>query len=71
VKLRNELHHVIRLHLYERLHGTLHRAGVDSATIARPITKRLQEEFFALVGGKKPDRHNWLTPVSAPVTAVR
>ena len=46
VKLRNELHHVIRVHLYERLHGTLHRAGVDSATIARPITKRLHAESW-------------------------
>jgi len=44
VKLRNELHHVIRLHLYERLHGTLHRAGADAATSARPITNRLQGE---------------------------
>jgi len=49
--------------------------SIDRITVGRgsrgPITKRLQEEFFALVGGKKPDRHNWLTPVSAPVTAVR
>jgi branched-chain amino acid aminotransferase len=34
-----------------------------------PITKRLQEEFFAIVGGSKPDRHNWLTPVTSPVGA--
>jgi branched-chain amino acid aminotransferase len=34
-----------------------------------PITKRLQEEFFAIVGGSKPDRHNWLTPVASPVGA--
>jgi branched-chain amino acid aminotransferase len=32
-----------------------------------PITKRIQDEFFALVEGKKPDRHNWLSPVNAPV----
>ena len=36
--------------------------------IAGPITRRLQEEFFAITSGNKPDRHNWLTPVNAPVT---
>ena len=36
-----------------------------------PITKRIQDEFFALVEGKNPDRHNWLTPVGVPVAAVR
>jgi branched-chain amino acid aminotransferase len=34
-----------------------------------PITKALQEEFFAIVSGTKPDRHNWLTPVSVPISA--
>jgi branched-chain amino acid aminotransferase len=28
-----------------------------------PITKQLQEDFFAITGGKKPDLHGWLTPV--------
>ncbi len=28
-----------------------------------PITKQLQDEFFAIVKDKKPDRHGWLTPV--------
>ncbi|MBI3669360.1 MAG: branched-chain amino acid transaminase [Acidobacteria bacterium] len=32
-----------------------------------PVTKLLQEEFFALTSGAKPDRHNWLTPVGVPV----
>lgn len=32
-----------------------------------PITKRLQEEFFALTGGTKPDSHGWLTPIGIPV----
>jgi len=32
-----------------------------------PITRRIQEEFFALTSGSKPDRHNWLTPVSVPI----
>ena len=38
--------------------------------VAGPITRKLQEEFFAITGGTKPDRHNWLTPVAAPVTAA-
>ncbi len=38
--------------------------------VAGPITRKLQEEFFALTSGSKPDRHNWLTPVSAPVGAA-
>ena len=36
---------------------------------AGPIAQRLQEEFFALTSGSKPDRHHWLTPVSVPVSA--
>ena len=39
-----------------------------------PIAKRLQEEFFAIVEGRKADRHGWLSHVSAakpaPVTAT-
>ena len=31
-----------------------------------PITKRLQEEFTAIVTCKKEDRHGWLTFVNAP-----
>jgi branched-chain amino acid aminotransferase len=38
--------------------------------VAGPITRRLQEEFFALTSGSKPDRHSWLTPVNTPVAAV-
>jgi branched-chain amino acid aminotransferase len=34
-----------------------------------PITHALHAEFFALVNGTKPDRHQWLTPVSIPVPA--
>lgn len=29
-----------------------------------PITRRLQEEFFALINGQKEDRFGWLTPVN-------
>ena len=32
-----------------------------------PITRLLSEEFFGIVNGTKPDRHNWLTPVRVPV----
>ncbi|PYU54533.1 MAG: branched chain amino acid aminotransferase, partial [Acidobacteria bacterium] len=38
--------------------------------VAGPITRKLQEEFFAITNGSKPDRHNWLTPVNAPVGAA-
>ncbi len=43
--------------------------SVDRITIGAgrrgPVTKRLQDEFFAILSGAKPDRHNWLTPVTA------
>jgi branched-chain amino acid aminotransferase len=29
-----------------------------------PITEHLQNEFFAILEGEIPDRHNWLTPVN-------
>jgi len=29
-----------------------------------PVAERLQQEFFAVVNGARPDRHGWLTPVS-------
>jgi branched-chain amino acid aminotransferase len=35
-----------------------------------PITEKLQKEFFAIVEGRKPDRHGWLTPVPAAQPAV-
>ncbi len=31
-----------------------------------PVTEKLQKEFFAIIEGRKPDRHGWLTPVPAP-----
>jgi branched-chain amino acid aminotransferase len=34
-----------------------------------PITKVLQEEFFAITEGRRADRHGWLTPVPAAVPA--
>jgi branched-chain amino acid aminotransferase len=39
--------------------------------VAGPVTRKLQEEFFAITSGTKPDRHNWLTPVNTPVAATR
>lgn len=33
------------------------------------ITHAVQEEFFALTSGQKPDRHGWLTPVRASEAA--
>jgi len=38
---------------------------------AGPVTRQIQQEFFALTSGKKADRHGWMTPVSAPVAAGR
>src|ERR1700747_585417 len=35
-----------------------------------PITKALQDEFFAILTGSKADRHNWLTPVNVPLGAA-
>jgi branched-chain amino acid aminotransferase len=31
-----------------------------------PITKRIQDEFFAITSGSKPDRHTWLSHVGVP-----
>ena len=36
-----------------------------------PLTKRLQDEFFGILKGTKPDRYGWLTLVTQPVTAHR
>jgi branched-chain amino acid aminotransferase len=34
-----------------------------------PITKILQEEFFAIINGSLDDRHDWLTPLNVPASA--
>jgi len=48
-------------------------ASVDKIPIGAgrvgPITKALQDAFFAVVRGKAADRHNWLTPVPQPAAA--
>jgi len=37
-----------------------------------PVTQRIQEEYFAIITGKKSDRHGWLSPVGvASGVAVR
>ena len=36
-----------------------------------PVAKRLQEEFFAITSGKKPDRHGWLSSAGLPTAVVR
>jgi branched-chain amino acid aminotransferase len=38
--------------------------------VAGPVTRKIQEEFFAITSGTKPDRHGWLTRVNAPVGAA-
>ena len=47
--------------------------SIDRITVGSgkrgPVTKRVQEEFFAILTGATPDRRNWLTPVGAPVGA--
>jgi branched-chain amino acid aminotransferase len=41
--------------------------SVDKITVGKgkigPVTKALQQEFYGILGGQKPDRHHWLTPV--------
>jgi branched-chain amino acid aminotransferase len=42
-------------------------ASVDRIPVGKgergPVTKALQDAFFAVVRGETPDRHGWLTPV--------
>jgi len=49
--------------------------SVDRITIGAgrrgPITEKLQKEFFGIVNGTKPDRHNWLTPVGVGEPVAR
>jgi branched-chain amino acid aminotransferase len=34
-----------------------------------PVTKSVQDEFFAITSGKTPDHHGWLSPVGVPSSA--
>jgi len=38
------------------------KISVGKGTIG-PLTKQISNEFYAILTGKAPDRHNWLTPV--------
>jgi branched-chain amino acid aminotransferase len=48
-----------------------HLRSVDRILVGNgemgPITKALHDEFFGIVNGTRPDRHNWLTPVNVKV----
>jgi len=35
-----------------------------------PVTKRIQDDFFAITSGSKPDRHGWLSPVGVSAGAT-
>ncbi|MGH9788177.1 MAG: branched-chain amino acid transaminase, partial [Candidatus Acidiferrales bacterium] len=41
--------------------------SIDRIPVGRglpgPVTRKLQEEFFGIIKGTKPDRYGWLTPV--------
>jgi branched-chain amino acid aminotransferase len=47
--------------------------SIDKITVGKgrrgPVTAALQERFFGIVRGERPDEHNWLTPVGSPVAA--
>jgi branched-chain amino acid aminotransferase len=49
--------------------------SVDKIVVGKgsvgPVTRAIQQEFFALTSGKKADRHGWMTLVNAPVVAGR
>src|SRR5437660_3284331 len=44
--------------------------SVDKISVGKgvtgPVTKAIQKEFYAIIRGEKPDRHQWLTPVPVP-----
>jgi branched-chain amino acid aminotransferase len=46
---------------------------IPVGTGQRPITERLQKEFFGIISGAAPDRYGWLSPVHArqPVGVAR
>jgi len=49
--------------------------SVDRITVGAgkrgPITKKLQDQFFAIVEGRTPDKFGWLSPVAQPVGAAK
>jgi branched-chain amino acid aminotransferase len=48
---------------------SIDRVAIGSGTCG-PITKRIQDEFFAITSGTKSDRHGWLSPVGVSSGAV-
>ena len=42
--------------------------SVDKISVGKgvigPVTKAIQQEFYAIIGGEKEDHFNWLTPVA-------
>jgi branched-chain amino acid aminotransferase len=47
---------------------SIDRVQIGSGTRG-PITKRIQDEYFAITSGAKPDRHGWLSHVNVPTPA--
>jgi branched-chain amino acid aminotransferase len=49
--------------------------SIDRITIGKgtrgPITEKLQQEFFGIVKGAKPDRYGWMTPVEVQEPVAR
>jgi branched-chain amino acid aminotransferase len=49
-------------------------ASVDRIPVGNgergPITKQLQDAFFAILRGEADDRHRWLTPVAVPAGSL-
>jgi branched-chain amino acid aminotransferase len=47
--------------------------SIDKITIGKgsrgPVTKAIQERFFAIISGQAEDKYNWLTPVTIRETA--
>ena len=41
--------------------------SIDRITIGKgrrgPVAEQLQQEFFGIIDGARPDMHNWLSPV--------
>ena len=48
--------------------------SVDRITVGTgnqgPLTKSIQDDFFAITGGAKPDRYGWLSPIGVPSAAA-
>ncbi len=49
--------------------------SIDRITIGKgqrgPVAERLQEEFFGVIDGTRPDTHGWLSPVHTAQTCGR